>query len=49
MIVFSRVFNMVSEINSGSIFWLLPLNIILMSMSMYNIEIVSQNYQIIDY
>lgn len=33
---------MVAEINSGSIFWLLPLNIVLMSMSMYNIEIVSQ-------
>lgn len=32
---------MVAKINSGSIFWLLPLNILLMSMSMYNIEIVS--------
>lgn len=32
---------MVAKINSGSIFWLLPLNIVLMSMSMYNIEIVS--------
>lgn len=31
---------MVANINSGSIFWLLPLNIVLMSMSMYNIEIV---------
>lgn len=38
-----RIFGMVAEINSGSIFWLLPLNIVLMSMSMYNIEIVSPN------
>lgn len=36
----TRIFGMVAEINSGSIFWLLPLNIVLMSMSMYNIEIV---------
>lgn len=32
---------MIAKINKGSIFWLLPLNVVLMSMSMYNIEIVS--------
>lgn len=33
-----RIFEMMSEINSGGIFWLLPFNAVLMAVSMYNME-----------
>lgn len=38
-----RIFKMMSDINSGGIFWLLPLNAIFMAVSMYNMEHVNIN------
>lgn len=33
-----RIFKIVADINSGTIFWLLPLNAIFMAISLYNVE-----------
>lgn len=41
---FNRIFQLVADINSGVIFFLLPANVLLLSMSMYIIEHVSRNF-----
>lgn len=40
LISFNRIFNLVAEINSGTIFSLLPPNVLTLAFTMYNIEYV---------
>lgn len=44
---FIRMFQLVADIHSGPIFFLLPLNLLFMSFSMYNIENVSIRFSIL--
>lgn len=37
----ARIFNLVADINAGVIFWLLPPNVCLMAISLYNMEHVN--------